>query len=150
MFFLDIELTFKVQKTGICHGLAFWFDVEFVGSQESVVLSTGPNDATTHWYQVRCLLQNVIVVKLGDTLKGRCTLIANKRQSYDVTIELILEGRNGAAPITRTNTLDLKNPYFRYGGGNTNCPYVYMQSPSEEYWAHLDAHSAANGQFQLK
>jgi type I protein arginine methyltransferase len=57
------------------------------------------------------------------------------RQSYDVTIELNLEGTS----ISSYNTLDLKNPYFRYTGaavvpppGSTN------QSPSEMYWSQMD------------
>lgn len=36
-------------ETGTCHGLAFWFDVEFKGSISSVWLSTSPTEPLTHW-----------------------------------------------------------------------------------------------------
>lgn len=137
-------------QTGICHGLAFWFDVEFIGSTQSVWLSTSPTAPLTHWYQVRCLLQDPIFVKQGETLRGRATLIANKRQSYDVTIDLRIDDGRGvdgkAASSSSTkcssssNTLDLKNPYFRYTGAPiTAPPGTNTQSPSEAYWAQLDA-----------
>lgn len=129
-------------QTGICHGLAFWFDVEFIGSNQHVWLSTAPTAALTHWYQVRCLLQSPIFVKHGQMLTGKALLVANKRQSYDVTIQLHIEGTN----IVSHNTLDLKNPYFRYTGAPTTAPPgTNNQSPSEAYWAHLDTQGARNG-----
>lgn len=68
--------------------------------------------------------------------------MANKRQSYDVTIDLKIEGTN----ISSSNTLDLKNPYFRYTGAMTPAPPgTSTQSPSEAYWSHLDAQGARNG-----
>ncbi|XP_070507730.1 histone-arginine methyltransferase CARMER isoform X1 [Chironomus tepperi] len=131
---IEIPLEFHMYETGTCHGLAFWFDVEFCGSTQSVWLSTSPTEPLTHWYQVRCLLQNPIFVKQGQLLTGRVLLIANKRQSYDVTIELTLEGTS----ISSYNTLDLKNPYFRYTGAAQAPPGNNTQSPSELYWNQLD------------
>lgn len=45
----EIPLDFHMLETGTCHGLAFWFDVEFCGSSSSVYLSTSPTEPLTHW-----------------------------------------------------------------------------------------------------
>ena len=37
---------------GTVHGLAFWFDVAFIGTNATVWLSTAPTQPLTHWYQV--------------------------------------------------------------------------------------------------
>ncbi|XP_018320668.1 probable histone-arginine methyltransferase CARMER isoform X2 [Agrilus planipennis] len=138
---IDIPLEFHLLESGSCHGLAFWFDVAFMGSQQTVWLSTGPTEPLTHWYQVRCLLEQPLLVKQGQLLTGRVLLVANKRQSYDVTIELNLEGTTQCS----TNTLDLKNPYFRYTGAPVQPPPgVSSISPSENYWNQLDAQCARN------
>jgi histone-arginine methyltransferase CARM1 len=76
---LDIPVTFTMLQSGSVHGLAFWFDVAFIGSQSTVWLSTAPTQPLTHWYQVRCLLQNPVFVKQGQVLTGRVVLKANKR-----------------------------------------------------------------------
>lgn len=53
------------------------------------------------------------------------------RQSYDVEIELSLDGTK----VRSTNTLDLKNPYFRYTGTQTPIPAgCNTVSPTELYW----------------
>ena len=64
------------------------------------------------------------------------------RQSYDVTIELTLEGTS----ITSYNTLDLKNPYFRYTGAAQAPPGNNSQSPSELYWNQLDNQGSRTGE----
>lgn len=46
---LEIPLDFVAAKTGVCHGLAAWFDVLFAGSTQHVTLTTGPFTAGTHW-----------------------------------------------------------------------------------------------------
>ncbi|KRT79850.1 hypothetical protein AMK59_7856 [Oryctes borbonicus] len=139
---IDIPLEFHLLESGTCHGLAFWFDVAFQGSQQTIWLSTGPTEPLTHWYQVRCLLEQPLIVKQGQVLTGRVLLVANKRQSYDVTIDLQLEGTSHRS----SNTLDLKNPYFRYTGAPVQPPPgVSNISPSENYWNQLDAQGVRNG-----
>lgn len=138
---IQIDVEFHILETGTCHGLAFWFDVEFAGSCSQIWLSTAPTESLTHWYQVRCLLQTPIFVKQGQVLSGKVVLAANQRQSYDVEIDLKLEG----TMITSTNTLDLKNPYFRYTGAPVPAPPgSNTTSPSEAYWGQLDAQGARN------
>ncbi|XP_045481625.1 histone-arginine methyltransferase CARMER isoform X2 [Harmonia axyridis] len=138
---IEIPLEFHILESGTCHGLAFWFDVAFAGSQQTIWLSTGPTEPLTHWYQVRCLLEQPLLLKQGQVLTGRVVLVANKRQSYDVTIELTVEGTNQCS----TNTLDLKNPYFRYTGAPVQPPPgVSNVSPSENYWSQLDAQGVRN------
>lgn len=133
---IEVPFRFHLLQSGTCHGLAFWFDVAFAGSTQYVWLSTAPTEPLTHWYQVRCLLETPIFVKQGQVLSGRVLLLANKRQSYDVTMDLVLEGTT----VSSSNTLDLKNPYFRYTGAPAAAPPgASGTSPSEAYWGALDA-----------
>lgn len=60
---------------------------------------------------------------------------ANMKQSYDVTIECRLMGTS----VFAKNTLDLKNPYFRYTGVQPQPPPGESStSPSENYWSQVD------------
>ncbi|KAH7936443.1 hypothetical protein HPB52_023428 [Rhipicephalus sanguineus] len=139
---IEIPLQFSLLQSGELHGLAFWFDVAFAGSVQTVWLSTGPTQPLTHWYQVRCLLESPLFVQRGQRLGGRVVLRSNRRQSYDVDIELELEGG-----VRACNSLDLKNPFFRYTGQPPQPPPgCHETSPSEAYWATLDA----NGFYSYK
>jgi len=136
---LDIPLEFHILKTGMMHGLAFWFDVAFLGSSNTIWLSTAPTEALTHWYQVRCLLERPVFIKEGQLVKGKVQLIANRKQSYDVKLLVQIEGTT----TTSTNTLDLKNPYFRYTGAAPQPPPGQnTTSPSENYWHQVDEQGA--------
>lgn len=77
--FSEIPLEFYVLESGLVHGLAFWFDVAFAGSCQTVWLSTSPTEPLTHWYQVRCLLERPIFAKAGQLLTGHVVLQANQR-----------------------------------------------------------------------
>uniref|UniRef100_A0A131XDV7 type I protein arginine methyltransferase n=1 Tax=Hyalomma excavatum TaxID=257692 RepID=A0A131XDV7_9ACAR len=137
---IEIPLQFSLLQSGELHGLAFWFDVAFAGSVQTVWLSTGPTQPLTHWYQVRCLLESPLFVQRGQRLGGRVVLRSNRRQSYDVDIELELEGG-----LRASNSLDLKNPFFRYTGQPPQPPPgCHETSPSEAYWATLDANAGAD------
>ncbi|XP_048359429.1 histone-arginine methyltransferase CARM1-like isoform X2 [Sphaerodactylus townsendi] len=107
---VEIPFVFQMMQSGLIHGLAFWFDVAFVGSLVTVWLSTAPTEPLTHWYQVRCLLQTPLFAKEGETLSGKVIFVANKRQSYDIQIVAVVDETG----FKSGNVLDLKNPFFRY------------------------------------
>ncbi|KAM9262024.1 histone-arginine methyltransferase CARM1-like [Morus bassanus] len=106
---MEIPFVFQMIQSGLIHGLAFWFDVAFVGSLVTVWLSTAPTEPLTHWYQVRCLLQTPLFVKEGETLSGKVLFVANKRQSYDIQIMAMVDETG----FRSGNILDLKSPFFR-------------------------------------
>ncbi|XP_041827172.1 histone-arginine methyltransferase CARM1 [Melanotaenia boesemani] len=131
LYRLEIPFKFHMMSSGLVHGLAFWFDVAFMGSVMTVWLSTAPTEPLTHWYQVRCLLQSPLFTKAGDTLSGTALLVANKRQSYDISIVAQVDQTGSKS----SNLLDLKNPFFRYTGTNPNPPPgSHYTSPSENMW----------------
>jgi len=145
---MDIPVTFTMMQSGMVHGLAFWFDCGFLGSDYSVWLSTAPTEPLTHWYQVRCLVQTPVLVKQGQILTGKVKLTSNARQSYDVDIELNIPG----TPNKSVNTLDLKNPFFRYTGAAPAAPPGTNQSSAtDSYWNSLlaggDSECQSDGPF---
>ena len=73
----------------------------------------------------------------------RFTIVLCVRQSYDVNLEMRVEGTS----LRTTNSLDLKNPYFRYSGQPAQAPPgTNHTSPSEAYWSQLDAQGARQGE----
>ncbi|XP_067439075.1 histone-arginine methyltransferase CARM1 [Thunnus thynnus] len=106
---MEIPFVFTLLQSGLVHGLAFWFDVAYMGSKSTVWLSTAPTEPLTRWYQVRCLLQTPLFAKQGQTLSGTVLLAANNRHSYDIHITVTVD----QSGFRSGNILDLKNPFFR-------------------------------------
>ncbi|XP_018425028.1 PREDICTED: histone-arginine methyltransferase CARM1 isoform X1 [Nanorana parkeri] len=139
---IEIPFSFHMLQSGLVHGLAFWFDVAFIGSMMTVWLSTAPTEPLTHWYQVRCLLQSPLFTKAGDTLSGTVQLIANKRQSYDISIVAQVDQTGSKS----SNLLDLKNPFFRYTGSTPSPPPgSHYSSPSDNMWNTAGAYTMNTG-----
>uniref|UniRef100_A0A4W5P1G8 Histone-arginine methyltransferase CARM1 n=1 Tax=Hucho hucho TaxID=62062 RepID=A0A4W5P1G8_9TELE len=139
---MEIPFKFHMMTSGLVHGLAFWFDVAFIGSAVTVWLSTSPTEPLTHWYQVRCLLQSPLFTKAGDTLSGTATLIANKRQSYDINMVAQVDQTGSKS----SNLLDLKNPFFRYTGSTSAPPPgSHYSSPSENMWSNGGVYNMNQG-----
>ncbi|KAG2482538.1 hypothetical protein HYH03_018529 [Edaphochlamys debaryana] len=116
---LDIDMPLQLVTGPLApisiHGLACWFDVFFAGANVPVWLTTAPGMPTTHWFQLRCVLQQPLIVRQPNTqITGRLHLVAHARQSYD--IHLTLTGpplQPGGPPQTCTGKFDLKEPYYR-------------------------------------
>ncbi|KAM3585430.1 uncharacterized protein V6R79_017655 [Siganus canaliculatus] len=106
---IEIPFVFTLLQSGLVHGLAFWFDVAYLGSKSTLWLSTAPTEPLTRWYQVRCLLQTPLFAKLGQTLSGTVLLVTNSRQSYDIHITATVD----QSGFRSGNILDLKNLFFR-------------------------------------
>ena len=88
---------------------------------------------------MRCLLETPIFVKAGQVLIGKVVMQANTKQSYDVNIECQIMGTS----IKSSNSLDLKNPYFRYNGVQPQPPPgENSTSPAENYWSQVDMQGA--------
>uniref|UniRef100_A0A8C9VNF9 Histone-arginine methyltransferase CARM1 n=1 Tax=Scleropages formosus TaxID=113540 RepID=A0A8C9VNF9_SCLFO len=142
LYRIEIPFKFHMVNSGLVHGLAFWFDVAFIGSVMTVWLSTAPTEPLTHWYQVRCLLQSPLFAKAGDTMSGTALLIANKRQSYDISIVAQVDQTGSKS----SNLLDLKNPFFRYTGSTpAPPPGSHYTSPSENMWNTGGAYNMSQG-----
>uniref|UniRef100_A0A8C9PG35 Histone-arginine methyltransferase CARM1 n=1 Tax=Spermophilus dauricus TaxID=99837 RepID=A0A8C9PG35_SPEDA len=132
---IEIPFKFHMLHSGLVHGLAFWFDVAFIGSIMTVWLSTAPTEPLTHWYQVRCLFQSPLFAKAGDTLSGTCLLIANKR--YD------LLPRAGSAPNPPCPPVHLCHRYT--GTTPSPPPGSHYTSPSENMWNTGSTYNLSSG-----
>ncbi|KAK2511230.1 hypothetical protein Q9966_016689 [Columba livia] len=122
---IEIPFKFHMLHSGLVHGLAFWFDVAFIGSIMTVWLSTAPTEPLTHWYKVRCLFQSPLFAKAGDTLSGTCLLVANKRwggRGGDRATTISIVAQVDQTGSKSSNLLDLKNPFFRYTGTTPSPP----------------------------
>ena len=114
-----IPFSFTISRAALCHGVAAWFDVDFIGTSERSALRTGPSSPATHWYQIRILLPSPLGVNAGQRVTGHLTCTANARYSYDCTLSMALVGGEGTradeTPIVSVNTCSLADQMYSYG-----------------------------------
>jgi len=106
----EVKFAFKIDKTAIMHGLAGWFDLNFIGSTETILLSTSPDCPGTHWYQCRLLFHEPIAVNKGQHVSGSIVFEANEKFSYNLHITAKLEGTD----IVTTNVVHLHDQSYHY------------------------------------
>ncbi|CAI5743954.1 unnamed protein product [Peronospora destructor] len=106
----DFPFHFVIERTAIMHGLGCWFTVDFLGSDARVVLSTAPQDTGTHWYQCRLLLSTVVAVNALQSVTGNLHFVANKKFSYDIDLEVHLDGTF----IVSRNHIRLHDQMYHY------------------------------------
>jgi histone-arginine methyltransferase CARM1 len=87
-----IPLSFTATATGLMHGIAGWFDVIFMGSELTKQLTTSPSNDTTHWYQMRFILNRPFAVNRGQRVTGTLHFEANDQRSHNLHLKLKLEG----------------------------------------------------------
>lgn len=87
---ISYDFNFKIYKASVIHGIGFWFNAIFAGSQKDVVLSTSPFCACTHWYQIRLLIEKPIGLNPDQVVLARLRLKANDQQTYDIKLEVEL------------------------------------------------------------
>lgn len=106
----EINFSFRIDKTSIMHGIAGWFDINFVGKDCTVVLSTSPEAPGTHWYQCRLLFKEPIAVNKGQYVIGTLNFEANEKFSYN----LVLNARIDGTTIEASNRLNLHDQHYHY------------------------------------
>eukprot|EP00123_Amoebidium_parasiticum_P001557 comp12674_c0_seq1/m.7764 comp12674_c0_seq1/g.7764 ORF comp12674_c0_seq1/g.7764 comp12674_c0_seq1/m.7764 type:complete len:507 (-) comp12674_c0_seq1:550-2070(-) len=153
---ITMPFSYTLHRPATVHGLAFWFDVLFAGSEANVWLSTSPYTPLTHWYQVRCLLREPVQVAAGETIVGKVVMVANTRQSYYIHMEL---GVEGSSKVSK-GVCNLKDPFYRasdysaqsmYGSANASAPAApAANSTSDSDQGDAMSYTWANGNGQQK
>jgi len=82
-----IEFSYTIDRAALMHGFGCWFDIAFLGSKATVVLSTAPECPGTHWYQCRLLLTEPIGVNKGESILNLRIGIGTMKY-YDVSCTL--------------------------------------------------------------
>lgn len=95
---ITLPFEFTAARSGPVHGLAGWFDVSFDGSSETVLLSTSPQVAQTHWAQLRFVLADPIQVDEGQKIHGSLVLSANEQSSYTAELQASVDGGPAIRP----------------------------------------------------
>ena len=87
---MQYDYDYTAKSVGLIHGVAFWFDAKFEGTQRTISLSTSPYTIFTHWYQTRILLQTPVGINTFDKIHITVKLDINKDQSYYINLSVAL------------------------------------------------------------
>lgn len=106
----EVLFSFRIEQTAIMHGFACWFDIAFVGSSATIILSTAPERPGTHWYQCRLLLRSPLAVNRGQSISGSLLFEANTKFSYFIHLTVQLDGTD----IVSQNRINLHDQVYHY------------------------------------
>lgn len=88
-FSAPFELT--AASNNYVHALVAYFDVEFSAGHKPLRFSTGPEARPTHWKQTVFYLDDTLVVKKGESVRGVFTCRPNAQNPRDLDIEIEYE-----------------------------------------------------------
>jgi len=146
-----IPFSFTINRNDTLHGLACWFDVNFLchNSTSRITLSTSPTAPVTHWYQCRLVFQTPLNVRRGNVLMGSCLFVANDNSSFDIIVKAQLKGIGSefvhkfflhnvlfrcywasTTPLTTTSTAP---PMYDMNGFSTLSPVSTSYIPTPTY-----------------
>jgi histone-arginine methyltransferase CARM1 len=75
---ISSNFSFNCIGQDIFNGFCVWFDVEFVGSQKSLIISTSPSTEQTHWAQTLFVFENQTeLLYQDDLIEGAIELTRN-------------------------------------------------------------------------
>ena len=97
-------------KTSIMHGIGGWFDIHFIGSTKTVILSTAPDQPGTHWYQCRLLFHEPIAVNKGQYISGEMHFQVNDKFSYNINMTARIDGTE----IETSSKVNLHDQQYNY------------------------------------
>ncbi|XP_074855121.1 protein arginine N-methyltransferase 3 isoform X2 [Carettochelys insculpta] len=85
------DFTLMITENTECTAVVGYFDIFFEKNcHNSVMFSTGPQCPKTHWKQTVFLLENPISVRTGEGLKGKITVLKNRKDPRSLIITLAL------------------------------------------------------------
>merc|ERR1712130_155764 len=129
------------------HGIARWFDCSFIGTTATIYLNTSPLAASTHWQQCRLLLSKPIAGNAGQTVVGTLSMKINEYHSYDLKLDVELEG----CGISTTMEYSLQNQLYRnVPSTTTNENQLIMQQYHNMAFGITETQQYQDSQIQLQ
>ena len=109
LMLIDWTFEHKINRTCLLHGYCLFFDAIFEGSDTTVILHTGPEHPTTHWYETKMMFEEPIGVNRTQVLPGRLIMKANQEQCFDCNLRVNVP----AIGVDRNMVYDMKDPEYR-------------------------------------
>eukprot|EP00762_Andalucia_godoyi_P005286 ANDGO_06813.mRNA.1 putative protein arginine N-methyltransferase 6 len=75
----------------VIHGVSFWFEVQFEGSQNTVTLSTDPGSPATHWKQTTIVFPRAVELEPSQTVVAKIEIALCEEETRGYTLSLELE-----------------------------------------------------------
>ncbi len=106
-----IDFEYVMTYTGVVHGIASWFDLEFSPENgQYISMSTGPQSATTHWQQIRFQFAEPIAMNKDEKLVGWLKMKVNEHRSYTIVGQFCTDKEGLDDP----DTFEIDNTTVKY------------------------------------